>query len=258
MINYTKKLNGEIRKIVKGYNAKINRLSNKGVEFKLPEKIKVKDIKEIVTTRKELRKLINDYKKFTKRGSEKKLKKMNNFTITKYEYDKLKRDIKRGTRYLDSELTYFEQTRPEEFGKVMSTTIARMGSSEYENLKGKREYLNVDINKLPYKNFRNWREFATSMNKLENRKKTFKENYIKMLEENLFFYKMDKDKGKKIYNHLLSMSDQEFLNYFRKDKGLQAIIDYYKMIHDIANMTGSIMNDAKVYMEELYSAIVGG
>ena len=62
----------ELARAVKNYNAKITRLSKKE-EYKgviLPEKASVKQLKELVSTRRDLQRELKSLQRFTKRGSE--------------------------------------------------------------------------------------------------------------------------------------------------------------------------------------------
>ena len=65
--------NAELRKAVKNFNAKISRLEKKNPEQKnaLPDKVTVKQMKELIETRQDLKREINALKRFSsKRGSE--------------------------------------------------------------------------------------------------------------------------------------------------------------------------------------------
>ena len=65
--------NQELRKAVKNFNAKISRLEKKDPQNKeaLPEKITVKQIKELISTRQDLKRELNALQRFSKRGAEK-------------------------------------------------------------------------------------------------------------------------------------------------------------------------------------------
>ena len=63
----------ELSRTVKNFNAKISRLAKKNPEIlqALPEKVKVNDLKQLITTRQDLKREINALKRFSKRGAEK-------------------------------------------------------------------------------------------------------------------------------------------------------------------------------------------
>lgn len=62
----------ELRKAVKNFNAKITRLERKNPEQKnaLPERITVKQMKDLIDTRQDLKRELNSLRRFTQRGSE--------------------------------------------------------------------------------------------------------------------------------------------------------------------------------------------
>ena len=253
MINYTKRLNKELRNITRNFNRKIDRLKKKGVSYKLPEKIYVSEIKTTATSRKDLRKMINDYKKFTKRNSERNLKNLNEFDITKWEYNKIKRDVKSNLDYINREIDYLSKKEVEVYGKKQNVSIKEMGSSKLRNLERKRDRNMEDFKSKNFNEFKTFRRSVKGMKKLDYRRKTFRENYIKMMEENVYFYKYDRDKGKEIYNKLLSMSDDEFIDYFEKDKGIESLLYRYKMIHDLgSDITDNEIKQGYLDIDDFY------
>jgi hypothetical protein len=64
--------NDELRKAVKNFNAKITRLERNNPELKnaLPERVSVRQMKELIDTRQDLNRELNSLRRFTKRGSE--------------------------------------------------------------------------------------------------------------------------------------------------------------------------------------------
>lgn len=62
----------ELRRVVKNFNAKIDRLAKKNPEtaFALPEKVTVGQMRELITTRNDLNRELNSLRRFSKRGSE--------------------------------------------------------------------------------------------------------------------------------------------------------------------------------------------
>lgn len=71
-IRWTDADNKELRRVVKNFNAKISRLEKKNPELKnaLPERASVKAIKELVSTRNDLKRELNSLQRFSKKGSE--------------------------------------------------------------------------------------------------------------------------------------------------------------------------------------------
>lgn len=62
----------ELRRVVKNYNAKISRLAKKDAKnaAALPEKMSVKQLKEMIDTRQDLNRELNSLKRFSEKGAE--------------------------------------------------------------------------------------------------------------------------------------------------------------------------------------------
>lgn len=71
-IKWTEDDSKELARTVKNFNAKISRLEKKNPAIKntLPEKVSVKEMKELIDTRQDLKRELNSLKRFTQRGSE--------------------------------------------------------------------------------------------------------------------------------------------------------------------------------------------
>lgn len=71
-IRWSESDNDDLRKAVKNFNAKISRLEKKNPEIKnaLPERVTVKQMRELIDTRQDLKRELNALKRFTKRGAE--------------------------------------------------------------------------------------------------------------------------------------------------------------------------------------------
>lgn len=71
-INWRDSDTTELNRVVKNFNAKINRLIKKNPQMEnvLPEKIQVGQLKELINTRQDLKRELNSLKRFSRRGSE--------------------------------------------------------------------------------------------------------------------------------------------------------------------------------------------
>lgn len=111
-IRWTDADNQEIAKAVKNFNAKITRLEKKlgpQKENALPERVSAKALKELVTTRRDLKRELNALRRFSKRGAEELVQLPDNdynTTITKWQRNEMSRlgairNQKRKERYKD-------------------------------------------------------------------------------------------------------------------------------------------------------------
>ena len=89
----------ELNRSVKNFNAKVKRLETKyaGTDVILPEKMSVKELKEIVTTRRDLQRELKSLQRFTDRGSEKVVdipNTNNNIKMTKWQREEMTKRAK--------------------------------------------------------------------------------------------------------------------------------------------------------------------
>ena len=88
----------ELSRVVRNYNAKINRLIKKNpqIENVLPEKVTVAQLKELINTRQDLKRELNALKRFSKRGAEEIVIVPNtdyNLKITKWQKTEMNRRV---------------------------------------------------------------------------------------------------------------------------------------------------------------------
>lgn len=88
----------ELRRAVKNFNAKITRLEKKHPELKgaLPERVYVKELKELIDTRQDLKREINSLKRFSQKGAEQIVKIPNNdynLQTTKWQKEEMSRRV---------------------------------------------------------------------------------------------------------------------------------------------------------------------
>lgn len=96
---FSKEDNKELQKAVKNFNAKIDRLKKKnpGDAAALPEKVKVKEVKQLIKNKKDLQREVNSLKRFSERGAEKIVvlpDNKYNLKVTKWQKDDMKRRAK--------------------------------------------------------------------------------------------------------------------------------------------------------------------
>ena len=140
-INWRESDTTDLERAVRNFNAKINRLlkKNPNNKNKLPEKVKVADIKKNINTRQDLKRELNKLKRFSKRGAEEFVKMPDNkynLEITKWQRTEMKRMASRVNRERKKRLEKIEQleatSRGEELG-YKKTEVA-MGSARYNSL----------------------------------------------------------------------------------------------------------------------------
>ena len=95
-INWRESDTKELNRVVKNFNAKINRLAKANDNILLPEKVKVSELKKLINTRQDLNREINMLKRFSKKGAEKGTiieGNDNNLIITKWQKTEMNRRV---------------------------------------------------------------------------------------------------------------------------------------------------------------------
>ena len=145
-IRFDNSLNKEVESIVRRYNQKLRRLTQKLERegeylVKLPEKVSVRVIKKEYDSRRDLRKRLRELEKFTQRGSEELVELESGLKITRYE-EKLYKKYERGAkRRLEARLNELSQEYTRVLGKRQFLSKAQSRSPEYIAIERKLERL---------------------------------------------------------------------------------------------------------------------
>ena len=243
MIRYDKKLNQEINRTIKNFNQKIARLEKENRQM-LPSKITKRQLKENVYTRKELNRKLRELQRFSKRGVEEVITTKGGVNLTIYELERIKRENARIKRNISREITRLRTTTPKIFGKATTSTFSEMGDIDYLNLLARRKALDKNIQKLSREEFERFSKLVErSGRNQEYMNTTFKNNYIDMLLVNAYYINYDENKLEYLKRKLNTLKPNDFLNLFKNDKSIRAILDYYKGISSGELFTYTDVND---------------
>lgn len=251
-IRYDKKLNQEINRVIKNFNQKIARLEKDERQLLLPSKINKKQLKQNVYTRNELKRKLKELQRYSQRGVEETITTKGGVSLSKYELQNIKRENARVKRNLTREINRLQQSKPKVFGKMQSTTFAKMGDSRYLNLVTKRANLDKDLSKLTPEQFEKQQSMIKRIGKNQQyMNNIFKDNYYDMLTELGYFYGYDNEKLKEIKDKIYKLSPEQFYKLFKEEKSITAITEYY------ATQTSMIINpdDIKGDVIALYDAL---
>lgn len=212
--------NQELRKAVKNFNAKISRLEKKDPQNKeaLPEKITVKQIKELISTRQDLKRELNALQRFSKRGAEKIIEIPDtdyNLKTTKWQ----KEEMTRRTAIIN-------RKRKRRLNEVADTEIKSRG----EKLGYRRG--DIGMGKASEIELQPLRPFTPKMNNRDLKKKfnlimkesqqgywskrdiLMKKNYISSLEQNF-----NANDIKDVIEHIDEMDFNDFRKIFEAEGG---------------------------------------
>lgn len=253
-IRYDKKLNNEINRVIRNFNQKIARLEKQGKEL-LPTKISKKEIKENAYTRADIKRKLNELKRFSQRDVERVVETKGGVRLTKYELNEIKRENARVKRQLTREINRLKVEKPKIFGKKQASTFSQMGDSDYLNLSARRKALDKNIDVLSKDELTRLTKLIEKTGKNQQYMNgVFKENYYKMLTDLGYYYKYDNSKLDKLKKKLMELKPNDFYKLFKEDKSIRAILDYYPIV------TGQIksMNpdDVREDVTNLYDALI--
>lgn len=241
-IRWTKSDEKELARLVKNYNAKINRIIKKDPTMKeyLPERVKKKDIKAEIVTRNDLKRELNSLQRFLKKGSEEvvfnDLEGEDRLGITKYEKREI--EIKVAT------INRLKAMRRKEIEEM--DVLSRGESVGYTNRESQRmerlQMLQPKIFNFKTKKKRDFHHFKKGLEKADvyiNMKDVIlRDNYVDALFEHL---------GNNKYTNMIAdkingMNIDNFISTYYSDK--EAVIEF---IYDPIQATSKLEEMMKVW-----------
>ena len=259
MIRYDKKLNAEINRAVRNFNAKISRLEKLDNEnIIIPEKVKVSDFKKGYDTRRDLRRQLNYLKMFSKRGSEEKIITSGGYETSKYQYAVTKRESARVKSNLTRQINTYLKIEPTVFGKSQGFQRMQLEDSKLSNLRAKRKALDKNLLKLNAEEYNRYLELLNRQMQSSYKDRIFKENYIEMLLTTGYLSGYNTNKLNEIASNLMSLSNNNFLRVFDSEMSIKSIIENYDLFKinnwDTDNLS-DIFNDINDLYDNLYNSL---
>lgn len=232
-IRYDKKLNQEINKVINNYNAKIRRIEKyvDSYNYQLPEKMNLKTLKQNAYTRTELRRKLNELKRYSQRGIEKSMQTSGGYIISRYEFENLKREKARVQRNISRELTRLETEKARVYGKPQAYTFAQMGDSRYLSFLARKKRIQEEFTKFNTEDFERYKEFVYSTGRnIEYENSLFRENYEKMLFDLAYYTKYPDEKIQELKKKLDKLPNKKFYKLFHTEQGIKEVIYQYMAI----------------------------
>lgn len=134
-IKWTNNDTKELNRVVRNFNAKINRLTKQNPQIKnlLPEKIAVRDLKELINTRQDLNRELKALRRFSKRGSEEIVSIKNtdyNIRMTKWQRSEMSRRVAVINRRRKKRLDAINNLEMTSGGKPLGYKVGEIGMGE--------------------------------------------------------------------------------------------------------------------------------
>lgn len=197
-----------LRKTVKNFNKKIERILKKNPEYKdyLPSKINYMDIKHSIYSRKDFNRNINSYNRFLKSGSEKPILSKSGIKTTEWEKKELAIKVR----------TINTQRALKRKAANVSTEKGTMGTIKSNNLQPKK----FDIDKISIKS---WGAFTESVEKqiqsdyYQKQAEQYKKNYLNAI----YKYLGKTPQTIQLYNIIKSLDPETIYHAYYEDPFLQ-------------------------------------
>lgn len=207
-------------KAVSQFNKKINELQRQEQRTYLPDLVNYKDIKQDITTRKELNRVLNSLKRFGREGAEELYITQAGEEMTKWERKELGYQSRIAQRRLTEELKELNKPNNEGISRV------QMGSLRVKEIEAQIRNLKQIETKKGY-DFRRLRERIQTQGTLDykfRKASIYRQNYFKALKEgasNFENYELFKSQLEKIKNPV------EFFEFIQQSQALSDFLVWY-------------------------------
>lgn len=236
-IKFDKAYNAEIRKVVRNFNQKRNRAIKRGYKY-LPQPVTVSELKSRYTTRKQLNRDLNAMKRFNREGDKalKVVETSGGAKAIKWEFDYLKKNLQYAKEFYDREI--------EDAARL--DTPMMVAKSEYiNNLKSKRDYLNLELAELSQSQFRTFRNTINEYLYANERNLSSYRNWMNEVELIMRNLGYDNKSINKFFEGFNELTPRQFLNMYRQSALVSRIYELYIPTKDHSFKLSTTEEDAK-------------
>lgn len=236
-IRFDPAYNAEIRRVVRNFNQKRNRAIKRGYRY-VPPKITVSELKSRYTSRSQLNRDLNALKRFNREGDKalKVVETSGGAKAIKWEYDYLKRNLKYAKEFYDREI--------EDAARV--DTPMRVAKAEYiNNLRSKRDYLNLELTELSQSQFRTFRNTINEYLYANERNMSGYRNWMNEVELIMRNLGYDNKTINKFFEGFNELSPRQFLTMYRQSQIVSRIYELYIPTRDHSFRLSTTEEDAK-------------
>ena len=236
-IKFDPAYNAEIRRVVRNFNQKRNRAIKRGYRY-LPPTLTVSELKSRYTTRKQLNRDLNLIKKFNTKGDDalRVVETSGGAKAIKWEYEYLKKNLQYAKEFYDREIR----------DAVRLDTPMMVAKSEYiNNLKSKRDYLNLELSELSQSQFRTFRNTINEYLYANERNLSGYRNWMNEVELIMRNLGYDNKTINKFFEGFNELTPRQFLNMYRQSALVSRIYELYIPTRDHSFKLSTTEEDAK-------------
>lgn len=210
----------ELTRTVKNFNAKISRLSKKNpdIAVALPNKVKVGELKNLITTRQDLKREINALKRFSKRGAEKIViadGTDEELQITKWQRTEMNRRVGIINRKRKARLEELSNMEMKSRGEALGYTRGQLGMGKATEVS--LSPMNAFTRRMNRRDLNmKWLSILRESQSTYFTEKDYRlrDNFIKAFEQNF-----NPNDIKDVVAHIKSMDIKDFLQKFEEEGG---------------------------------------
>lgn len=250
-VKLNKKLNQDILRTVRNYNAKITRLTKSGKDVYIPAKIKVSDLKTLDTSsqfysynNQELRQHLRDLKRYLKRGAEEYTKTKSGIRISRYEKEILGIRRRKALKRINAEIEDYGRLHLKALGgNEEPFSFRELGDLKFRNMLARRNYLKTTkLSNVSQTNFRYYKKFLKAYSG-SPRDEMWQTNYLEILRINAKSLGVSDKDLQEVIDKLSTLTPYEFKVAFNEDKYLQNMYDYYLMWKEAGRKSSTLDDD---------------
>ena len=215
-IRYDKQFSEDIRKVVSNFNRKVARLEKQEREL-IPEKISVKDLKNQFISRYELKRKLNELKRFSQRGVEEVITTEKGIKFTKWGFENLKREVRRAKYVTNREIKSLSKG-------LTPLTITR--KSSFNLAKSRMKILDKDINNLTQGELNKLTANINRVLDYDQKAEQFQDNFTSMIFSEYGISGAPKYIVDGLTEFFSKLTPQQLLKLNKISSEVQAITDY--------------------------------
>ena len=242
-IKFTPEYNAEIRRVVKNFNQKRNRAIKRGFKL-LPPLLTTKELKMRYQTKSELDRELKRIKRFNRSGDEalKIVETAGGAKAIKWEYDYLKSNLRSAIKFYDREIA--EAAR--------LNTPMQVTKKEYlNNMKAKRDYLNLELSQLDQSQFQTYRATIKEYLRTNMMRANGYRNWMKEVELIMRQLGYDNKTINRFFEGFDVLTPRQFLTMYRQNSLISRIYELYIPNNDGTFELSTNEEDAKDLIDTL-------
>lgn len=236
-IKFTPEYNKEIRNVVRNFNRKRNRAIQRGFRY-LPEPLSTRELKSRYKTSRELRRELNYLKKFSASRDDalKIVETSGGAKAIKWEYEHLKRNLRYAKDFYDREIS----------DAIKLDTPLLIAKSEYiNNLKAKRDYLDLEMSELTPSQLRTFRKTINGYLYANERNLNSYRNWMGEVEVIMRNLGYDNKTINEFFKGFDQLTPRQFLKMYQQSALVSRIYELYIPTNDKSFKLSTTEEDAK-------------